>query len=143
MMKMLGRQDTMSADKILVDTSVWIDYFRGKSSKTTAKLDDLLSHGTIYVPKIILAELIQGARSKKEISIIHDFLDAFFIIDQKEDSWIKAGHISYDLKKRGMNVHLFDCYIAVIAREYECKIFTQNRHFKEIQKVLQIDLVES
>jgi len=50
--------------------------------------------------------------------------------------------LSYELKKRGMNIHLFDCYIAVIAREHECKIFTLNRHFKEIQKVLQINLVE-
>ena len=132
----------MSGDKVLVDTSVWIDYFRGKSPKTAAKLDELLTHGNIYVPKIVLAELIQGARSKKEISIIHDFLDAFYIIDQKEDSWINAGYLSYELKKGGMNVHLFDCYIAVIAREHECKIFTLNRHFKEIQKVLQINLVE-
>ncbi|GAH28325.1 unnamed protein product, partial [marine sediment metagenome] len=55
----------------------------------------ILSEDEVYVPKIVIAELIQGAKSEKEISIIEDFIDAFNIIDQKEDSWLKAGKLSY------------------------------------------------
>lgn len=136
------RSGTMSAEKILIDTSVWIDYLQNKTSSLSEDMDRILSKDEVYVPKIVIAELIQGAKSSKEIGIIEDFLEAFRIIDQKEDSWIKAGRLAYDLKKHGKKIHLFDCYIAVIAQEFGCKIFTLNRHFKDIQKAIPIQLIE-
>jgi tRNA(fMet)-specific endonuclease VapC len=132
----------MSAEKILVDTLVWIDYFQNKDSPISEEMDRILSEDKVYVPKIVIAELIQGAKSSNEITVIEDFMEAFHIIDQEKDSWIKAGRLSYDLKKRGKTIHLLDCYIAVIAQESGCKIFTLNRHFKDIQKVLPVPLLE-
>jgi len=113
----------MSAERILIDTSVWIEYFRKKSSPITELDDKILTEDEVYVPKIVISELMQGAKSQKELSIIEDFFDAFHIIDQKEDSWIKAGKLSYALKKKGKNIHILDCYITIIAQEYGCKIF--------------------
>jgi predicted nucleic acid-binding protein len=133
----------MSAEKILIDTSIWIDYFQNRSSLISEKVDKILSKNEVYVPKIVIAELIQGAKSEKEISIIEDFLDAFHIVDQKEDTWLKAGRLSFDLKKKGKTINLLDCYIAAIAQEHECKIFSLNRHFKEIQSIADISLIDS
>jgi hypothetical protein len=133
----------MSAEKILIDTSIWIDYFQNRSSLISEKVDKILSKNEVYVPKIVIAELIQGAKSGKEISIIEDFLDAFHIVDQKEDTWLKAGRLSFDLKKKGKTINLLDCYIAAIAQEHECKIFSLNRHFKEIQSIADISLIDS
>lgn len=131
----------MNGKRVLIDTSIWIDYFKNKSSKISEKLDRILVSDEIYIPKIVIAELIQGAKSEKEISIIEDFIDTFNIIDQKEDSWIKAGRLSYNLKKEGSAVNLIDCYIAVIAQEHNCQIFTIDKHFKEIQKAVDIHLI--
>jgi len=131
----------VSAEKILIDSSIWIDYFQNKSSAISGKMDKILSEDEVYIPKIVIAELIQGAKSEKEISIIEDFLDAFHIIDQKEDTWLKAGRLSYDLKRKGKNINLLDCYITIIAQEYGCKIFTLNRHFKEIKSIADISLI--
>ena len=133
----------MSAEKILIDTSIWIDYFQNRSSTISEKVNKILSENEVYVPKIVIAELIQGAKSEKEISIIEDFLDAFHIVDQKEDTWLKAGRLSYDLKKKGKTINILDCYIAAMAQEHECKIFTLNRHFKEIQSIADISLIDS
>lgn len=130
----------MNGEKILIDTSVWLEYFKNKSSEISEKVEKILSEREVCIPKIVLAELIQGAKSEREISVIEDFLDAFTIIDQKEDTWIKAGRLSYNLKKKGKTVHLADCYIAVIAQEYKCLIFTLDEHFKEIQKITNISL---
>ena len=135
------RSGIMSAEKILIDTSIWIDYFQNQSSPISEELDRILSEDDVYVPKIVIAELMQGAKSLKEIAVIEDFLEAFHIVDQKEDTWIKAGRLSYDLKKRGKTIHLLDCYIAIIAQEFGCKIFTLNRHFKDIQKLIPIQLI--
>jgi predicted nucleic acid-binding protein len=106
----------MNVDKILIDTSAWIEYFKDKSAGLSKRVDEILSKYEVYVPKVVIAELIQGSKSEREVSIIEDFVDAFNIIDQKEDTWIKAGKLSSNLKKKGKNVNLTDCYIAVIAQ---------------------------
>lgn len=132
----------MSARKILIDTSVWIEYFRQSSSPVSEKVDRILDEDEVYIPKIVMAELVQGARTEKEIAVVKDFIEAFHVIDQSENTWLKAGKLSNDLKKRGKKIHLLDCYIAVMAQEYGCIIFTLNRHFQDIKKVIGISLVE-
>ena len=131
----------MSVERILVDTSVWIKYLKDKPARFSGIVDDILSKQEVYVPKIVIAELIQGSRSEREVSIIEDFVNAFNIIDQKEDTWIKAGKLSFTLKRKGRTVNLTDCYIAVTAQEHGCQIFSLDEHFKEIQRALNIQLL--
>jgi len=131
----------MSAERVLVDTSVWVSYFRGGSSIISEKVDRLLAGAEVCVPKIVLAELVQGAKSEREISTIEDFFEAFTILDQSPETWMKAGKLSRKLKRRGKSIHLLDCYIAVIAQENGCAVLTLDEHFKEIQKVMPMDLI--
>ena len=63
-------------DKIIIDTSVWIDYFQKANSDLSNHVYKLLSQTDIYVPKIIIAELIQGAHSEKEVALIKEFTEA-------------------------------------------------------------------
>ena len=98
----------------------------------------MLTHSHIYIPKVVLAELIQGAKSEKEIAVIENFVEAFYIIDQKEDTWLKAGRLSYSMKRKGVTVHIIDSYIAVMATENGCSIFSLDEHFKIIKKFLHI-----
>ena len=130
----------MSAERVLVDTSVWIEYFRNPESETAATLDGILDDHEVFVPKIVLAELMQGAKSARELAVIGDFLEAFHVIDQSSETWTKAGRLAYDLKKKGKTIHLLDCYLAVLANENGCAIFTLNRHFKEISDIAGIRL---
>jgi tRNA(fMet)-specific endonuclease VapC len=131
----------MNGEKILIDTSVWIEYFKNKSAGLSKKVDEILSKHEVYVPKVVIAELIQGSKSEREISVIEDFVDAFNIIDQKEDTWIKAGKLSFSLKKKGKNVNLTDCYIAMIAKDYGCHILSLDEYFRDSQKSVDIDLI--
>ena len=88
-------------DRVLIDTSVWIDYFQDTKSAGSELMDEILTHGDVYVPKVVIAELIQGARSEKEISVIKEFVEAFKIVEEGKETWYKAGKLSYDLKKKG------------------------------------------
>jgi predicted nucleic acid-binding protein len=130
----------MSAERVLVDTSVWIEYFRNPESEAAATLDGILDDFEICVPKIVLAELMQGAKSTKELAVIGDFLNAFHIVDQSPETWLEAGRLAYDLKKKGKTIHVLDCYLAVMAKEHSCAVFTLNRHFKEIRDIAGITL---
>ena len=133
----------MSGKRILIDTSVWINFFRDETPSFSQKVDEFLSKNEIYVPKIVVAELIQGSKSDREVMAVKEFLEAFHIIDQKEDTWIKAGELSYQLKRKGKRVNLADCYISIIAEEYGCQIFTLDEHFKDIQTAIEIEIVDA
>ena len=130
----------VSAERILVDTSVWIEYFREPETEIGAILDAIMDDHEVFVPKVVLAELMQGAKSSREVAVIGDFLEAFHIIDQGCETWLKAGRLAYDLKKKGKTIHLTDCYLAVLALENDCQVFTLNRHFEEIEGLAGIKL---
>ncbi|RZD17521.1 MAG: PIN domain nuclease [Candidatus Acididesulfobacter diazotrophicus] len=131
----------MKDERILIDTSAWIDYFKGQNGQTMNLMDVVLSKNDIYVPKVVIAELLQGCKSEKETSFIEGFLDTFFIIDNSPDTWIKAGRLSFLMKRHGKTVNLTDCYISVIAQENNCIILTLDKHFKDIKKFLEIKLL--
>jgi len=121
--------------RVLIDTSVWIAYFQANApAGVLEKVDELFSDGDIHVPKIVLAELIQGAHSEKNIEVIREFVEAFTVIGESADTWMEAGRLSFILKKKGKTVNLADCYIAILAKEHKCSILTLDKHFKEIQK---------
>lgn len=53
---------------ILVDSSVWIDYFRGISSAETDRLDDLLGRTPVAIGDIILTEVLQGFTNERDFN---------------------------------------------------------------------------
>ena len=129
-------------DKVLIDTSVWIDYLQGSAREGLRQLvDDLLDGKEILAPKLVIAELIHGARTEKDIEIIREFLEAFTIVGENEGTWLNAGRLSFDLKKKGKTINLADCYISVIAQEHRAAVLTLDRHFKDIQKEIGLELI--
>lgn len=130
----------MRDDRVLIDTSVWIDYFKNRDGRLAERVDEVLTFSDVYVPKVVIAELIQGAKSEKEISVIEEFIEAFNIIDQTEDTWLNVGRLSFSMKRKGITANIIDCYIAVIASENNCKIFSLDEHFKDIKRFLRFEL---
>ncbi len=120
--------------KVIIDTSAWIDYFQSARRGFSDRVDEILKNCDVYAPKVVIAELIQGAHSNKELSVIESFMDAFHVLEESGETWLKAGRLSFSLKKKGKTINLTDCYIAVIAMEQSCAIFTLDKHFKGIQK---------
>jgi predicted nucleic acid-binding protein len=59
---------------ILVDSSVWIDYFNGVEATETKLLDEFLTTDTICIGDIILAEVLQGFRNDKDYKLAKDML---------------------------------------------------------------------
>jgi len=131
----------MRAEKVLIDTSIWIEYLQNRSHLLSKRVDEYLSQSKVFVPRVVIAELIQSSRSKKETSIIERFVEAFNIVDQNQETWIKAGHLSHQLKKEGKNVNLMDCYLAVIAKDNDCQILTLGRQFEDIREIMDIQLL--
>lgn len=66
---------------ILVDSSVWVDYFRGKATVQTDRLDALLDKEPIAVGDLVLAEVLQGFVVDKEFAQARKLLTSLIVLD--------------------------------------------------------------
>lgn len=66
---------------ILVDSSVWIDYFRAADTPQVALLDSVLGRSPVAVGDLIAAEVLQGVRSEREFKLVKQTLETFDHID--------------------------------------------------------------
>jgi predicted nucleic acid-binding protein len=132
--------ETKDLDKILIDTSVWIEFFR-KRDPFYSNVLKLLDEDRICCTGIVLAELIQGAKSSEEIKTLKDFSCVFSFLEESRKLWEKAGELSFSLKKTGNQIGLSDCYLAVAANQENVGILTMDTHFVAIKKHLDIVLL--
>jgi predicted nucleic acid-binding protein len=132
--------ETRGLDKVLVDTSAWIDFFRKKEPSYSGVLK-LLDEDRICCIGIVLAELIQGARTGEEIKILKDFTSVFPFIGESSRLWEKAGELAFSLRKSGQQVGLSECFIAIAANHEKAGILTLDDHFSVIQSHLDIVLL--
>ncbi len=121
------------SDKILVDTSAWIEFFRKKDPYYQAILE-LIDTRKVCCLGIILAELLQGAKSQKEFDVFKEFLHVFDFLQESTDMWKKAGELSYLLRQKGKAVGLSDCYISVAVNIHGASLLTLDKHFAIIEK---------
>jgi predicted nucleic acid-binding protein len=66
---------------ILVESSVWIDYFRGVASPETDRLDGLLEEELLAIGDLILTEVLQGFDPNRDFNQAHEFLTALTIVE--------------------------------------------------------------
>jgi predicted nucleic acid-binding protein len=66
---------------ILVDSSVWIDYFKGVRNLQTDQLDSLLSHEPLAIGDLILAEVLQGFSDERAFREARSLLTALTVVE--------------------------------------------------------------
>jgi predicted nucleic acid-binding protein len=66
---------------ILVDSSVWVDYFRSADTPQVALLDSLFGRTRIAIGDLIAAEVLQGVRDDKEFKLVKRVFDTFTHVD--------------------------------------------------------------
>ena len=116
---------------ILADTSVWIDYFKGKKSAHTNKLDSSLDEDDVLMGDLILLEILQGFRSDADYKKAKLTLAA---LDQSEmlgNSMVYKCAASYRaLRKKGITIRRTnDVVIATFCIENKLPLLFQDRDF--------------
>ena len=120
---------------VLVDTSIWIEYFNKPDSNAGKSLENLLKEGRVFLTGIILTELLQGAKIEKEFESILESMLALPFLKTTLNTWIQAGRISFALRKKGITIPTTDLIIASLSLENNCKIFTLDLHFNKIPRI--------
>lgn len=117
---------------VLVDTSVWISYFRQRDEVLEMELDDLLRARKVATTGLILAEFRQGCKTKAEVELLLGAMRPLAYIEAHRALWLLAGEIVAGGAARGHKLELGDCLIAAIALREGCAVFTLDQNFKRI-----------
>lgn len=117
--------------KIIVDTSVWIEYFKNNADIASFMEKNLLEDN-IAIVGIIVSELIQGIKHIRDREIIRSNINALEYIDIKYEDWVATGELSGTLRKNGVTLPLTDIVIAAAAIKHDLQLATLDRHFKLI-----------
>jgi predicted nucleic acid-binding protein len=116
---------------ILVDSSVWIDYFNGVEKPETVKLDSLLGIESIAIGDIILTEVLQGFKSDRDYQIAKDLftsLTIFGLIDPQL-ALQSADNYRY-LRKKGITIRkTIDVIIATFCIQNHLSLLFIDRDF--------------
>jgi predicted nucleic acid-binding protein len=99
---------------IVVDSSVWIDYFNGTITPQTNKLDSLLASEHVAIGDLILTEVLQGFGNESDFRRARSLLTSLTVVDLGgEEIALKAAIHFRTLRKLGFTVRkTIDCIIA-------------------------------
>ncbi len=115
--------------KVIVDTSVWVDYFKGRKSEIAEEVRKLIVSNRAVLTGVSLAELLVGTRDGAQRGLLIDALTALDYIEVNDTAWIRAGELGAELNQKGITVPLTDLLIAALSITHKCEIFTTDRHF--------------
>lgn len=126
----------MPVKLVFIDTSAWIEYLKKTSHPVTKEIESALLFNTAATSQLVLAELIQGAKSEKETALIVDLASVAKILEESKSTWQQAGFLANKLRKHGKAIALIDCYLAILAKENKAVILTLDKHFSIIAEFL-------
>jgi len=118
-------------NRILADTTVWIEFFRGKS-KDADRLEMLLRENAVWTCGVVLFEILQGIKSVDEKKNVLSVLADLPYIEMSKKVWKNAANLSISLKLNGITLPLSDIFIATIAIENDLLVYTLDNHFAQI-----------
>lgn len=123
----------------LVDSSVWVDYFRG--AETSGPLDWLIEEGVIATNDLILSELLPALlmrRQGKLVSILREIPRLPLAIDWDEIVANQVICLSKGINRLGIP----DLIIAQNAIQHDATLFTRDKHFRLMAKHLPLRIHE-
>lgn len=117
---------------ILVDSSVWIDYFRGAETPQVELLDGMFGRTPLAVGDLIVAEVLQGVRDDKEFNLVRRTLDAFARVEMGGyELAVEAARNYRKLRVKGLTVRkTIDCLIATRCIEDGLTLLHADRDFR-------------
>ena len=120
---------------VVVDTSVWIDFFRNPVAEGNGRLEELIrDHNRTAICGLILQEILQGIRDRKIFELTRQrFLFLPYLEAPREDHLLAAA-LYRDLRKKGVTVPSTDAAIAAVAIHHGFPLFTRDMHFSEIAR---------
>ena len=115
---------------VLVDSSVWIDFFSKGTSPVKEKLTSLIAvSDEVVLCGLILQEVLQGFKLEEEFKEAQRALLKFPLIDPDRSTYLQAANFYRQLKRHGVTIHSIDVLLAALAIQWDASLFTLDRDF--------------
>jgi predicted nucleic acid-binding protein len=123
---------------ILVDSSVWIDYFNGTTTAAAVRLDQLLGSEQLAIGDLILTEVLQGFTSERDFRAAEQMLTSLLVVELGgREIAIQAAKNFRALRKAGVTVRkTIDTVIATRCIESGYDLLHDDRDFDPFVKHL-------
>lgn len=122
--------------KVLVDTSIWVEFFRGKNQKIKTHVSNLIKSQRACLAGVVMAELFHGVKTEQEVELLNETMGALDYFETKRSTWEKTGKILRNLRLKGVTLPLSDVLLATIAEENGCEILTSDNHFEKLDGII-------
>ena len=125
---------------VLIDTSVWIDFFSRSPGPAGAELRRMIEDSEPFaLAGIVVTEILQGLRGNARE--IEHYLNFWELLEPGGISTYSEAASIYRLaRSKGISVSTIDCLIAAIALEHNAAIFTLDKGFSRIAKLTPLRL---
>jgi predicted nucleic acid-binding protein len=121
----------VKASGSLVDTSVWVDFFRGISA-VKGFLEKLVEKDTVFTAGPILFEILQGIKSSEEKDQVKEALLSMNYLEITPLDWEGAALLSRELRAKGFTIPMTDLLIAQLAKSHNLEVISLDPHFDHI-----------
>jgi predicted nucleic acid-binding protein len=125
-----GSSTIKVADPCLIDTSAWVDFFRGHEPLAST-VDALLADGRAALCGMVELEIRQALRQREEDLL--NLLGATVRLSTTEEDYAQAGELLADLRRGGMTLPATDGLIAQVALRHGVSLLENDRHFEHIE----------
>ena len=130
---------------ILVDSSVWIDYFNGRKTAQTDWLDSALGKVSIVIGDLILTEVLQGFQNERAFKIARDLLLRIPFMPMGGKSLALESARNYRLlRKKGVTVRkTIDVMIGTFCIHHRIPLLHDDRDFDPMVKFLGLEVIDT
>jgi len=120
---------------VLVDTTVWIDFFSGRSLPHVKALEDLLvNREDLCICGIILTEVLQGIRIDSEFERTKGLFSNLIFLPMGYSTFLRSAEVYRSLRQKGITIRkTVDCMIASVALENEISLLDNDKDFDPIE----------
>jgi len=128
---------------VIVDTTVWVDHFRGLRNPQADFLDRELGRRPFGLTDMILCEILQGIREEQSAAVVLAELRKLDIFDSGgEEAAIAAARNFRVLRRRGHTVRrTIDCFIATFCISQGHSLLHRDRDFDSFERVLGLQVI--
>jgi predicted nucleic acid-binding protein len=125
---------------ILVDSSVWVDFFSSSPGRGGAELHHMIEEGEPFaLTGVVVAEILQGLT--KDSGFIEQYLAQWDMIEPRGfDTYRDAARIYRAGRAKGIALTTIDTLIAAIALEHGASVFTLDQDFSRIARITHLPL---
>jgi len=130
---------------ILVDTTVWIDFFQNSDTSQSKMLQHILNAGEdICICGVILTEVMQGIREDNDYAKVSSHFEAFLFLPMHRRTYESAAQLYRTLRRKGITIrNAVDCMIAAVAIEHDIALLHNDRDFVPISEHCGLKIIKT